>query len=169
MSAYSFSRPLYKEQHSPASPYGQTAYAPFHEDSDAEYPYDRPTPAPSYRSLPQSYGAPTPPIGTSGQHDFDQEPFGRTETISLDNRRAKHGSSTATIAPILPTEEDDPFVRDIDPRKARRRRMQQDARNNDGWFSGRITWVVYVLTVVQLAVFVAEIVKNGAITYAVIK
>ena len=30
-----------------------------------------------------------------------------------------------------------------------------------GWFSGRVTWVVYILTVVQVGVFVGEIIKNG--------
>lgn len=30
-----------------------------------------------------------------------------------------------------------------------------------GWFSGRITWVVYILTAVQIGVFVGELIKNG--------
>jgi hypothetical protein len=30
-----------------------------------------------------------------------------------------------------------------------------------GWFSGRVTWVVYILTTVQVAVFVGELIKNG--------
>jgi hypothetical protein len=33
-----------------------------------------------------------------------------------------------------------------------------------GWFSGRITWVVYILTLVQCGVFVGELIRNG--TYA---
>lgn len=34
-------------------------------------------------------------------------------------------------------------------------------RKKEGWFSGRITWVVYFLTLVQIGVFVGEIIKNG--------
>ncbi|KAF2278800.1 rhomboid-domain-containing protein [Westerdykella ornata] len=33
-----------------------------------------------------------------------------------------------------------------------------------GWFSGRITWVVYILTVVQIGVFIGELAKNAALT-----
>lgn len=50
---------------------------------------------------------------------------------------------------------DDPFVRDADPRKKRRRKVKE------GWFKGKITWVVYVVSVVELVVFIAEIIKNG--------
>lgn len=33
-----------------------------------------------------------------------------------------------------------------------------------GWLSGRVTWVCYILTVVQIAVFVGEIIKMGVLT-----
>ncbi|OCK78888.1 rhomboid-domain-containing protein [Lepidopterella palustris CBS 459.81] len=33
-----------------------------------------------------------------------------------------------------------------------------------GWFSGRVTWVVYILTTVQVAVFIGELIKNAILT-----
>ena len=41
------------------------------------------------------------------------------------------------------------------PKSSRSRKRKQ------GWFSGKITWVVYVVTLVQLGVFIGEIVENG--------
>jgi hypothetical protein len=34
-------------------------------------------------------------------------------------------------------------------------------RKKQGWFTGRITWVVYITTLVQIGVFIGEIVRNG--------
>lgn len=34
-------------------------------------------------------------------------------------------------------------------------------RRAAGWFSGKIPWFVYFVTLVQISVFIAEIVKNG--------
>ncbi|KAF1359651.1 rhomboid-domain-containing protein [Lizonia empirigonia] len=45
------------------------------------------------------------------------------------------------------------------PAPEKRRRHKKE-----GWFSGRITWVVYTLTVVQVGVFVGELIKNGILT-----
>jgi membrane associated rhomboid family serine protease len=45
------------------------------------------------------------------------------------------------------------------PEKKRRRQKKKE-----GWFSGRITWVVYTLTIVQIGVFVGELIKNGILT-----
>jgi hypothetical protein len=67
--------------------------------------------------------------------------------------------SATSVSPILPEQpEDDPFVRDADPSRQRKR---STGRRRDGWFSGQITWVVYTMTIIQLAVFIAELAKNG--------
>ncbi|KAF2462075.1 hypothetical protein BDY21DRAFT_277050 [Lineolata rhizophorae] len=42
-------------------------------------------------------------------------------------------------------------------RKARRKEKK-------GWFSGRVTWVVWILTAVQVGVFIGELAKNGILT-----
>jgi len=57
---------------------------------------------------------------------------------------------------------DDPFVRDADPRKKRRRKSAP--QQEDGWFKGKITWVVFTLSIIELAVFIAQLVKNGILT-----
>lgn len=41
------------------------------------------------------------------------------------------------------------------PPKSRRKKKTQ------GWFRGKITWVVYAATLVQLGVFIGEIIENG--------
>ena len=110
----------------------QHSHSPY---DDSAYPYSHQTPSQSY-------------AGASA------DPYDDENSIPLSGRRAKHDSA-ATITPILPHEAEDPFVRDADPRKKKRR------KSKDGWFRGKITWVVYVLTVIQLAVFLAEIIKNG--------
>jgi hypothetical protein len=45
----------------------------------------------------------------------------------------------------------------------RRRRRRDDPQRKKGWrgfFSGRVPWVVYTLTLIQVTVFIVEIVKN---------
>jgi hypothetical protein len=41
------------------------------------------------------------------------------------------------------------------------RKTDKRSTKKDGWFRGKITWAVFVLTVVQIVVFIAEIIKNG--------
>jgi len=83
------------------------------------------------------------------------DPYGDEDAIPLRSHRPKHDSQ-ASIAPIIP-QYDDPFVRDAKPK--RRRAAAGDEKS--GWFSGRITWACYILSVIQLAVFIAEIARNG--------
>ena len=73
----------------------------------------------------------------------------------MSGRRQKHDSQ-ASVAPILPHEQEDPFVGDAAPRKRGRRRKEKE-----GWFTGKITWVVFACTIVQIAVFIAMLVRNG--------
>jgi hypothetical protein len=39
-----------------------------------------------------------------------------------------------------------------------------EKKKKKGWLSGRVTWVVYILTAVQCGVFVGELIKNGMFT-----
>ena len=119
----------------------QSAYTPHSPYGGDTYPYSHQTPAQSYS-------------GASGGFPEESDPFDDGDAIPLNSRKAKH-DSTHSIAPILPHEQEDPFVRDVDQR--RKKRLKQD----DGWFTGKITWVVFVLTIIQLIVFIAEIIKNG--------
>lgn len=128
----------------PLPPVPSTAHSPSPFD-DRTYPYQHQTPSQSY-------------AGSGGRIHDDADPFEDENAIAMNSRR-KHDSST-TIAPILPHEQDDPFVRDADPNKRKGRRRKE----KDGWFSGKITWVVYFLSAVELIVFLAEIIKNGVLT-----
>jgi hypothetical protein len=40
-------------------------------------------------------------------------------------------------------------------------RKRSKKKKKKGWFSGRVTWVVYILTTVQIGVFIGELIKNG--------
>jgi hypothetical protein len=78
----------------------------------------------------------------AAQHD----PFADQNAIPL-QQQGKMGTHPAATG----TYQLDPEGR---PREKRKKKKK-------GWFSGRVTWVVYILTTVQIAVFIAEIIKNG--------
>jgi hypothetical protein len=87
----------------------------------------------------------TPPA--HGQHD----PFADQNAIPLQSQPKMDGSPTRY--------NQDPERMYPAPEKKRRHKKKKE-----GWFSGRITWVVYILTVVQIGVFVGELIKNGMAT-----
>ncbi|GAB7357886.1 hypothetical protein MBLNU230_g0055t1 [Neophaeotheca triangularis] len=119
--------------------------------SQSQSPFDDPRYSYQHQTPSQSYS------GASGRIPDDADPYEDNDAIPLTGRRKKH-DSTASVAPILAPEPVDPFVRDTDPHKKRRR------KSKDGWFSGKITWVCFTLSVVQLVVFIAEIVRMGVLT-----
>ncbi|KAF7195622.1 putative rhomboid protein [Pseudocercospora fuligena] len=119
-------------------------------------PFDDGSHAYSHQTPAQSYS------GSNGRIRDDADPFDDNQAIPLNGRKPKH-DSTHTVSPILPHEQDDPFVRDVDPRRKRKRDRGTPDREQ-GWFKGKITWVVYVLTIVQLIVFIAEIIRNAVLT-----
>ncbi|PVI05260.1 rhomboid-domain-containing protein [Periconia macrospinosa] len=51
-----------------------------------------------------------------------------------------------------------------DPEGRRPSHAPLKKKKQKGWFSGRVTWVVYFMTTVQVAVFVGELIKNGILT-----
>lgn len=118
------------------------SHSPFH---DQAYPYGNPSASHSY-------------TGSHGRLNNDSDPFEDDDAVPMHGRRPKHDSA-ATVAPILPHEVEDPFVRDVDPGRPKGRRTR------DGWFKGKVPWVVYTLTVIQLVVFIAEIARNGMLKY----
>lgn len=101
----------------------------------------------SYHGPPQyghsTFASPydTPPA--HGQHD----PFADQNAIPMTSQSKMDGSPTRYNA--------DPERTYPAPEKRRRHKKKE------GWFSGRITWVVYTLTIVQIGVFVGELIKNG--------
>jgi hypothetical protein len=78
--------------------------------------------------------------------NHQSDPFGDHSAIPLQNQ-GKMGEGAPSAA-----------VYGADPE---RRYPGEKSRKKKGWFSGRVTWVVYILTAVQVGVFVGEIIKNG--------
>lgn len=119
--------------------------------------------------LPYNTSRPTSPLVDGSRQPsaapYGNDPYDDHNAIPLDDRGRKHGSMHS-VAPILPPQhpDDDPFVRDATPGKRRRRRSDgRDERvvEDEGWFKGKITWVCFVFSVVQLIVFLVEIIKYG--------
>ncbi|KAF9692766.1 hypothetical protein EKO04_009110 [Ascochyta lentis] len=104
----------------------------------------------SYHGPPQ-YGHNTfaSPYDTPPAHPGQHDPFADQNAIPLQSKLS--GSPTRY--------HQDPEAMFPAPEKKRRH-----AKKKEGWFSGRITWVVYILTVVQIGVFVGELIKNGILT-----
>lgn len=98
-----------------------------------------------------SYHGADSPHGYYNRYDppanHQTDPFGDHSAIPLQNQGGKMGDGPASNA-----------VYGADPE---RRYTGEKKRKKKGWFSGRVTWMVYILTTVQIAVFVGEIVKNG--------
>ena len=104
----------------------------------------------SYHGPPQ-YGQNTfaSPYDTPPAHGRQHDPFADQNAIPLQSKMS--GSPTRYNA--------DPERMYPAAGSKRQRRKKKE-----GWFSGRITWVVYVLTTVQIGVFVGELIKNGILT-----
>ncbi|USW53499.1 Putative peptidase S54, rhomboid, Rhomboid-like superfamily [Septoria linicola] len=157
------------DSNSPPSYHNHNNASPYHDYSERNEAPLPPIPQPpqspfgdrvhpcAHQSPQQSYA------GSSGRIHHDADPFDDGNAIPLNGRNPKH-DSTHTVSPILPHEQDDPFVRDADPRRKRRRDHAPAPVQEQGWFKGKITWVVFVLTFVQLVVFIAEIIRNGVLT-----
>lgn len=152
----------------PQTSYNTNAY----HDHDSRN--DAPLPPLPYNSSP----SPSPFVDPYGQPSaaqpsrYDNDPYDDNNAIPLDERGHKHGSMHS-VAPILPPQhpDDDPFVRDAKPGKKRRRRS--DGRNDrvdedEGWFKGKITWVCFFMSVVQLSVFLAELIKYGELDFGLL-
>jgi len=152
------SNDYYNTSYHHSDPYHDQHYTGYEDRNDAPLPPLPGKPSFDDRTYPYSHQAPSQPYaGSGGRLHDDADPYEDENAIPMSGRRPKHDSS-ATLAPIFPHQQEDPFVRDIDPNQQRKR------RSKDGWFSGKITWVVYTLTLVELVVFLAEIIKMGVLT-----
>lgn len=116
--------------------------------------HDAPLPEPPTSPFDDLYAhrMPSPTTSARGRPRYEMDPFADKNAIPLRNKNDAH----QTISPVLPHEQDDDFIRDVDIR--RKNRLQS---TKDGWFTGKITWCVFVLSSVQLVIFIAEIAKNG--------
>lgn len=144
----------YTQQYNPSNVHPSTTQYQGYSDR-----HDAPLPIPPTSPFDDHYARPLPSPATttaSGRYPHDTDPFADNNAIPL---RTKH-ESHQTITPMLPQDDqDDDFIRDVDPSRQQKRQHIQSQK--DGWFTGKITWVVFVLTFAQLVVFIAEIARNG--------
>ncbi|KAL8715398.1 MAG: hypothetical protein Q9220_000731 [cf. Caloplaca sp. 1 TL-2023] len=128
-------------------------------------PFDDPSYQPYGRQSRQSLGSEHPYYGAGGApRPYDPSPYSediplRThpskqshEALSYDQHRQEHEAAYA----------------------ARMDAQQRSGHGNGrkkrkGWFSGRVTWVVYFFTLVQIVVFIAEIARNAVLTHSPIE
>lgn len=138
-----------------SSPFNDNSYPPYPSNgNDATHSSGAlgGYPDTSYHGPPQ-YAQNTfaSPYDTPPAHGHN-DPFADQNAIPLQNKMS--GMSTQPLAYHADPERMYPA-----PEKKRRKHKKKE-----GWFSGRITWVVYILTTVQIGVFVGELIKNGILT-----
>ncbi|EOA90304.1 uncharacterized protein SETTUDRAFT_102778 [Exserohilum turcica Et28A] len=82
------------------------------------------------------------------------DPFADQNAIPLQNQQNKPPSD----APVRFNNDPEYYGMGVEPRRRKSKKKKK------GWLSGRVTWAVYLLTAVQLGVFIGELVKNGILT-----
>lgn len=126
-------------------------------DDSHRYDYPSTTNLTHAQSTSSSAYADTAYHGAQSPHGYNSrydppanhsDPFADQNAIPLQNQ-GKMGGGHATTG-----------VYGADPEG---RYPPEKRRKKKGWFSGRVTWVVYFLTTVQIAVFIGEIIKNGTL------
>lgn len=110
-------------------------YGPVHGDDDTSY------------HGPGAYGQ---------QRPLNSDPFVDNNAIPLHAQNPKNDASPSRYN--ADPEGHSPLVGGPD---GMRRSHSRRHKKKNGWFTGKIPWVVYTLTVFQIGVFVGEIIKNG--------
>ncbi|KAH9867041.1 hypothetical protein IAQ61_007632 [Plenodomus lingam] len=115
--------------------------------STLEYnPHAQYSSAPQVNDGQNRYDSPGP-----GRHP---DPFADQNAIALRPQPAMDDQSSTQYS-----QDPERYGLGVEPARKHRKKKQKE-----GWFSGRITWVVYLLTTVQIGVFVGELIKNGILT-----
>lgn len=122
----------------------------------AHYPQSSPFDDNQYPSYSSSYNN----LSHQTTPNDGRDPFQDSNAVPMHNYHNKHSSQSST-APVITPEYNDPFVRDAKPGRRSRSNTAPAARGWRCYFTGQVTWVCYFLTLVQIIVFIVEIVKNG--------
>lgn len=146
-----------------ANDYYNTSYNPPHARPDPALPplphSQAPSPSPfeddAYYNTQHSSGALGGYPSHSTSHGGQQDPFTDQNAIPLHTQPKMDGSGRSKLDDGSPTRYN------ADPEALPRPSRKRSKKKKKGRFSGRITWVVYVLTTVQIGVFVGELIKNG--------
>jgi hypothetical protein len=108
----------------------------------------------NYYNTPNSSGAlgGYPSNSNTSYQGAQQDPFTDHNAIPLNSQPKMDGHGHKH-------DDDSPIRYAVDEEGGVRRRKSK--KKKKGWFQGRVTWVVYILTTVQVGVFVGELIKNG--------
>jgi len=95
------------------------------------------------------------PVPTNQQPGVHEDPFADLNAIPMHKMKV---DANAVESPVYEGEERGFGDGDGDGggrgRRGRRKRRK-------AWYKGRVTWVVWILTFIQVVVFVVEIIRNG--------
>ncbi|KAL8728935.1 MAG: hypothetical protein Q9181_005167 [Wetmoreana brouardii] len=122
-------------------------------------PFDDPTYRPYGQQSQQSLGLEHPYYGAGGApRPYDPSPY--SEDIPLRDHLSKQSQQSSAY---------DQQRQGTEPAQAARMNSRQRSghgrrRKRKGYFSGRIPWVVYFFSLVQIIVFIAEIARNAVLT-----
>jgi hypothetical protein len=127
----------------------------------AQNPYSS-SPFDDYHT-PNSSGAlggyPSHSTTNTSYHGAQQDPFTDHNAIPLHAQPKMDGHGHGHGHKL---DDGSPMRYDTDPEGGvRRKKSKRKMKKKKGWLNGRVTWVVYILTTVQIAVFVGELIKNG--------
>lgn len=117
--------------------------SPYSATGPTDSPYDNP-----YRSRDSYYQ------GVAGGTLQDDRQYADTIPLKSPHPKAYSEDQLAGQHTQYPPSPESQHLPSSDRRKKRRQ----------GWFSGKITWVVFVVTLVQVGVFIGEIVSNGELS-----
>ncbi|EMD60478.1 hypothetical protein COCSADRAFT_40121 [Bipolaris sorokiniana ND90Pr] len=105
-----------------------------------------------------SYQPPTQYSSTAhinDPHARQPDPFADQNAIPLQNQNRRNDGS-----PVRYDNDPEFYGMGVEPR----RRKSSRKKKKKGLFNGGVTWVVYILTAVQVGVFIGELIKNGMLT-----
>jgi hypothetical protein len=142
-----------QHQGSPISPFEDHTYPPYpsstHSSGAAGGYGDT-----SYHSAPPA----KTPYSSSNHYDPHNDPFTDHNAIPLRHQPKMDGHKLDDGSPSRYNADPEQF-----PLPGREKKKKK--KKKKGWFSGRVTWVVYILTTVQIGVFIGELIKNGTLPY----
>lgn len=143
----------------------------------------RPVPQqqPSYSNPPYDISPASSPFDDRNRYDYPSTAhLVHTQTGGSHSDTSYHGGASSLPPHPQPQHSTDPFADQnaiplkqhhgampphgafgADPEARRPSHAPSRKKKQKGWFSGRVTWVVYFMTTVQVAVFVGELIKNG--------
>ncbi|KAK5083468.1 hypothetical protein LTR05_005970 [Lithohypha guttulata] len=137
-------------------------YQPYTSQPSVPYPQSQYGQAPSYHHNEPLDHRPTPPPPPADLHPSSMY----TDDIPLKNQNRVQTNQTEwpaaqhTAYPPSPeSQHPDPALLPSSDKKRRRKQKKKG-----GFFSGKVPWFVYFVSLVQITVFIAEIIKNSTMT-----